>query len=293
VWLDATYHKVRQDGRVIAMATVVAIGVTADGERQVLGVDAGPSEDAAFWTGFLRDLKRRGLQGVRLVISDAHEGIKQALATVLTGATWQRCSVHFMRNLLAVVPKGAREAVAAVVRTIFAQPDPASAGAQLRRVVEGLRPRFTEAAGRLEASWRTCTSRKPIAPGCTPPIRSSGSTRRSSGAPTSSGSSPRVGHCWGWSGRSSPSRTTSGPWPTAATSARSRCGRSCSRSLASSSRISSRRSHEGTRRMQSPLQPRNAGGGSHPTRGAMRVFAHDRSQPHPRTGRARWPISTT
>jgi transposase-like protein len=150
VWLDATYHKVRQDGRVISMATVVAIGVTADGERQVLGVDAGPSEEAAFWTAFLRDLKRRGLSGVRLVISDAHEGIKAAIATVLTGATWQRCRVHFMRNLLAVVPKGAREAVAAVVRTIFAQPDHASAMQQLRRVVDGLRGRFPEAATRLE-----------------------------------------------------------------------------------------------------------------------------------------------
>lgn len=150
VWIDATYHKVRQDGRVIAMATVVAIGVTAEGERQVLGVDAGPSEDAAFWTAFLRDLKRRGLTGVRLVISDAHEGIKQAVATVLTGTTWQRCRVHFMRNLLAVVSKGAREAVAAVVRTIFAQPDHASALTQLRRVVDGLRPRFPEAATRLE-----------------------------------------------------------------------------------------------------------------------------------------------
>jgi transposase-like protein len=150
VWIDATYHKVRQDGRVISMATVVAIGVTADGERQILGVDAGPSEDAAFWTAFLRDLKRRGLSGVRLVISDAHEGIKQALAKVLTGATWQRCRVHFMRNLLAVVPKGAREAVAAVVRTIFAQPDHASAVAQLRRVVDGLRARFPEAVTRLE-----------------------------------------------------------------------------------------------------------------------------------------------
>ena len=103
VWIDATYHKVRQDGRVSSMATVVAIGVTAEGERQVLGVDAGPSEDAAFWTAFLRDLKRRGLAGVRLVISDAHEGIKQAVATVLTGTTWQRCRVHFMRNLRAPV----------------------------------------------------------------------------------------------------------------------------------------------------------------------------------------------
>ncbi len=150
LWIDATSHKVRQDGRVIAMATVVAIGVTAEGERQVLGVDAGPSEDAACWTAFLRDVKRRGLPGVRLVISDAHEGIKKAVGTVLTGATWQRCRVHFMRNLLAVVPKGAREAVAAVVRTIFAQPDHASALAQLRRVVEGLRPRFPAAATRLE-----------------------------------------------------------------------------------------------------------------------------------------------
>jgi putative transposase len=150
VWIDATYHKVRQDGRVISMATGVAIGVTAEGERQVLGVDAGPSEDAAFWTAFLRDLKRRGLAGVRLVISDAHEGIKQAVATVLTGTTWQRCRVPCMRNLLAVVPKGAREAVAAVVRTIFAQPDHASARTQLRRVVDGLRPRFPEAATRLE-----------------------------------------------------------------------------------------------------------------------------------------------
>jgi len=150
LWIDATYHKVRQDGRVSSMATVVAIGVTAEGERQVLGVDAGPSEDAAFWTAFLRDLKRRGLAGVRLVISDAHEGIKKAVATVLTGTTWQRCRVHFMRNLLAVVPKGAREAVAAVVRTIFAQPDHASARTQLRRVVDGLRPRFPEAATRLE-----------------------------------------------------------------------------------------------------------------------------------------------
>jgi transposase-like protein len=152
IWIDATYHKVRQDGRVISMATVVAIGVTADGERQVLGVDAGPSEDAAFWTAFLRDLKRRGLTGVRLVISDAHEGIKKAVATVLTGATWQRCRVHFMRNLLAVVPKGAREAVAAVVRTVFAQPDHTSAVTQLRRVVDGLRSRFPEAAARLEAA---------------------------------------------------------------------------------------------------------------------------------------------
>lgn len=122
VWLDATYHKVRLDGRVISQATVVAIGVTTDGERQVLGVDVGPSEEQAFWTTFLRSLVKRGLRGVRLVISDAHEGLKAAIGTVLTGATWQRCRVHFMRNLLATLPHVAREPIAAIVRTIFAQP---------------------------------------------------------------------------------------------------------------------------------------------------------------------------
>jgi transposase-like protein len=150
LWIDATYHKVRQDGRVQSMATVVAIGVTADGERQVLGVDAGPSEDAAFWTAFLRSLVKRGLRGVRLVISDAHEGLKKALATVLGGASWQRCRVHFMRNLLATVPHGAREPVAALVRTIFAQPDHRSALTQLQKVADGLRPRFAQAAALLE-----------------------------------------------------------------------------------------------------------------------------------------------
>ena len=139
LWVDATYHKVRVNGRVTSQATVVAVGVTSEGERQVLGIDVGPSEDRAFWTAFLRSLVKRGLRGVRLVTSDAHEGLKQAIATVLSGATWQRCRVHFMRNLLATVPKGAREAIAAIVRTIFAQPDHATAMTQLRKVADGLR----------------------------------------------------------------------------------------------------------------------------------------------------------
>jgi putative transposase len=150
VWIDATYHKVRQDGRVQSMATVVAIGVAATGERQILGVDAGPSEDHAFWTAFLRGLVKRGLRGVRLVISDAHEGLKRAIAAVLSGTTWQRCRVHFMRNVLATLPRSAREPVAAIVRTIFAQPDHPTAQAQLQRVVEGLRARFAQAAELLE-----------------------------------------------------------------------------------------------------------------------------------------------
>jgi len=150
LWVDATYQKVRVDGRVVSQATVVAIGITNAGERQVLGVDVGPSEDRAFWTAFLRSLVKRGLAGVRLVVSDAHEGLKQAISTVLHGAAWQRCRVHFMRNLLATVPQGAREAIAAIVRTIFAQPDHASALAQLRKVADGLRPRFAKTAALLE-----------------------------------------------------------------------------------------------------------------------------------------------
>ena len=146
VWVDATYHKVRVEGRVISQATVVAIGVTSEGDRQVLGVDVGPSEDRAFWTAFLLSLVKRGLKGVRLVISDAHEGLKRAISTVLSGSTWQRCRLHFMRNLLATVPHGAREAIAAIVSTIFfAHPDhsvgdePAAQGRG--RLAEPLRPR--------------------------------------------------------------------------------------------------------------------------------------------------------
>ena len=133
-----------------SMATVVAIGVTAQGERQILGVDAGPSEEGAFWTAFLRSLVKRGLRGVQLVISDAHEGIRKALSTVLSGASWQRCRVHFMRNLLATIPHSAREPVAAIVRTIFAQPDKPTAMTQLHKVADGLRTRFTQGAALLE-----------------------------------------------------------------------------------------------------------------------------------------------
>src|SRR4051794_7259817 len=123
VFLDATYCKARVNRRVVSQAVVIATGVTADGRREVLGFDVGDSEDGAFWTAFLRGLKARGLGGVQLVISDAHTGLKAAIASVFLGATWQRCRVHFMRNVLAVVPKGNAEMVAAAIRTIFAQPD--------------------------------------------------------------------------------------------------------------------------------------------------------------------------
>lgn len=146
LWLDATYLKVREGGRVVSMALVVAIGVRINGEREVLGLDVGPSEDAAFWQGFLRRLVERGLSGVRLVISDAHVGLKRAIAEILTGAAWQRCRVHFMRNLLAQVPKAAQPMVSAAVRMIFIQPDQAAARAQLHQVARALEKRYPKAA---------------------------------------------------------------------------------------------------------------------------------------------------
>src|SRR5215210_1687847 len=152
VWLDATYLKVRQDGRVVSQAVVIAIGVNGDGQREVLGLDVGPSEDGAFWLGFLRSLIARGLGGVRLVISDAHEGLKGAIAAVLQGAAWQRCRVHFVRNALGYVPKSAAPMVAATIRTVFAQPDPASAREQWRRVADGFRPRYERLATLLDAA---------------------------------------------------------------------------------------------------------------------------------------------
>jgi putative transposase len=123
VFLDATYCKARVNHRVVSQAVVIATGVRADGWREVLGFAVGDSEDGAFWTAFLRSLKARGLGGVQLVVSDAHTGLKQAISAVLLGSAWQRCRVHFLRNVLAQVPKGSAEMVAAAIRTIFAQPD--------------------------------------------------------------------------------------------------------------------------------------------------------------------------
>jgi putative transposase len=143
VWVDATYLKARQDGRVASTAVVIAVGVKAQtGEREVLGFEVGPSEDEAFWTSFLRSLVGRGLSGVRLVTSDAHRGLKGAVEAVLQGASWQRCRVHFMRNALSLVPKTAQQMVGATIRTVFAQPDSESARQQWRRISEGFRSRF-------------------------------------------------------------------------------------------------------------------------------------------------------
>ena len=152
VWLDATFLKVRQDGRVVSLAVVLAIGVGASGQREVLGLDVGPSEDGAFWVQFLRSLVARGLSGVQLVISDAHQGLKGAIEAVLQGAAWQRCRVHFVRNALALVPKSTQQMVAATIRTVFVQPDAAAAREQWRRVADGFRPRYPRLAELLDAA---------------------------------------------------------------------------------------------------------------------------------------------
>ena len=149
LWLDATYVKVRHNGRVVSVAVVLAIGVNADGRREVLGMDIGLSEAEAFWIEFLRKLRRRGLNGVKLVVSDAHEGLKAAVTKVL-GATWQRCRVHFLRNLLAHAGKQGRRLVAAFIDTAFAQPDAASAKIQWRQVADQMRPKLPKLAAIMD-----------------------------------------------------------------------------------------------------------------------------------------------
>jgi putative transposase len=143
VYVDATYLHVRNhSGQVTSMAVVIATGITAEGNREVLGVDVGDSEDEVFWRGFLRSLRSRGLGGVRLVISDQHAGLVAALRRSFQGVAHQRCRVHFARNLLALVPKTHQDMVAAVFRTIFAQPDPATVAATWDQVRDQLADRF-------------------------------------------------------------------------------------------------------------------------------------------------------
>lgn len=149
VFLDATYVKAHEGASVVSKAIVVATGVTRNGDREVLGLAVGDSEDGAFWTAFLRSLRARGLGGVRLVISDAHEGLKAAIGAVLLGAAWQRCRVHFLRNVLTRIPRGSAEMVLAAIRTIFAQPDAAAVREQLDEIVDKLQLRFPIVAAML------------------------------------------------------------------------------------------------------------------------------------------------
>lgn len=145
LWIDATYVKVRQNSRIVSVAVIVAVGVNSDGRREVLGMDIGPSEAEPFWTAFLRKLARRGLRGVKLVISDAHEGIKAAVSKLLC-ATWQRCRVHFMRNILAHAGKSGRRVVSAFIGTAFAQETPEAASQQWRTVADQMRPKLPKLA---------------------------------------------------------------------------------------------------------------------------------------------------
>jgi len=175
VWMDAMAVKTREAGRVVSAVLVIATAVNEEGHREVLGVDTLTAEDGPGWTGFLRSLVARGLKGVQLVVSDAHEGLKKAIELTLPGASWQRCRTHFMRNLLTRVPRQQQTAVATVVRTIFAQPTPDEVRDQLGRVVKQLRKPFPKAAELLEdakedvlafaafpkAHWRAIWSNNP------------------------------------------------------------------------------------------------------------------------------------
>ena len=149
VWLDATYVKVRRNNRIVSVAVIVAVGVNGDGRREVLGMDIGPSEAETFWTEFLRKLRRRGLRGVKLVVSDAHEGIKAAVAKLMN-ASWQRCRVHTMRNALAHAGKSSRRVVSAFIATAFAQDSAEAARTQWRKVADQLRSKLPKLAGFMD-----------------------------------------------------------------------------------------------------------------------------------------------
>src|SRR5262245_11267676 len=165
LWLDATYVKVRQASRVVSAAVIVAVGVNSDGRREVLGLDIGPSEAETFWTAFLRKLARRGLRGVKLVISDAHEGIKTA-ATKILCASWQRCRVHFARNVLAHAGRSGRRVVAAFIATAFAQNDADAAKLQWRKVADQLRPTLPDGHAQRE-----CGCQPAVPGGITDPVQ--------------------------------------------------------------------------------------------------------------------------
>ena len=151
MWLDATYLKVRQGGRIVSVAAIIAVAVNTDGRREIIGLSIGPSEAETFWTDFLRSLKGRGLDGVKLVISDAHTGLKAAITRVFD-ATWQRCRVHWIRNALAHVPKSQHTVVAAAIRQAFTQPDQKGAREVWRHVADQLRPRWPKLAALMDES---------------------------------------------------------------------------------------------------------------------------------------------
>jgi transposase-like protein len=151
LWLDATYLKQREGGRIVSVAAIIAVAVSTEGKREIVGLHIGPSEAETFWSTFLKSLSRRGLRGVKLVISDAHEGLKAAIRRVF-GSSWQRCRVHWMRNALSYVPKGQQSMVSAALRQAFIQPDRAQASQTLRHVADQLRQKWPKLGAFIDES---------------------------------------------------------------------------------------------------------------------------------------------
>ena len=180
VWLDATYVKVRRNSRIVSVAVIVAVGVNTDGRREVLGMDIGPSEAETFWTEFLRKLRRRGLRGVKLVVSDAHEGIKAAVAKLMN-ATWQRCRVHTMRNALAHAGKSSRRVVSAFIATAFAQDSAEAARTQWRKVADQLRSKLPKLAGFMDEAETDVLAYMAFPPDHWPKIHSTNGLERLNG----------------------------------------------------------------------------------------------------------------
>ena len=176
LWLDALTQKVREDGRIVNVSVVVATAVNGEGKREISGMDVGTSEDGAFWLAFLRSRSARGLSGVELVVSDAHQGLRGAIAAVFGGASWQRCRTHFMTNLLTRVPRRAQPWVATMVRTIYQQPSPDEVHAQLDRVTDQLQNRFPQVASLLDEWTRPDPISWPSPASLSPTGRRSGPT---------------------------------------------------------------------------------------------------------------------
>ena len=188
LWLDALTQKVREAGRIVNVSVVVATAVNGEGKREIIGMDVGTSEDGAFWLAFLRSLSARGLGGVELVVSDAHQGLRGAIAAVFGGASWQRCRTHFMTNLLTRVPRRAQPWVATMVRTIYQQPSPDEVHAQLDRVTRSTPEpvpsgRLSTGRGRTRRPGPSPTSHSPTGRRSGPTTHRSVSTRRSGDAP--------------------------------------------------------------------------------------------------------------
>ena len=215
LWLDALTQKVREAGRIVNVSVVVATAVNGEGRREIIGMDVGTSEDGACWLAFLRSLSARGLGGVELVVSDAHQGLRDAIATVFGGASWQRCRTHFMTNLLTRVPRRAQPWVATLVHTIYQQPSPDEVHAQLDRVTDQLQNRFPPGPldwARLDpTSWPSPASHSPTGRRSGPTTHRSVSTRRYGAAPMWRASSLTAQLSVAWSAPFWLSSTTNGP----------------------------------------------------------------------------------